>query len=161
MTPQQKALVKDSWAKVLPIQEQAAAMFYNNLFENNPEVRPMFKGDMQAQGEKLMKMLDQAVGSLDNIETMIEPLKAAGKAHKSYGVAEDDYPKVAASLLWTLEQGLGEGFTDDVKEAWTITYTTLAGVMIEGAGYNVAEPAPSLFSKLQAWFKPKVSSQSA
>ncbi len=159
MTPQQKALVKESWAKVLPIQEQAADMFYNHLFEHNPEVRPMFKGDMQEQGEKLMKMLDQAVGSLDNIDALIEPLKQAGKAHRNYGVAEADYQKVAGSLLWTLEQGLSSEFTDDVKEAWTVTYTTLAGVMIEGAGYNdETKPEQPKLSWFQSLFKPKLSS---
>jgi len=151
MTPEQKSLVKETWAMVLPIQEKAADLFYTRLFEQYPEVRPMFKGDMQVQGEKLMKMLDQAVGSLDNVEALIEPLKAAGKAHKGYGVAEGDYQKVAASLLWTLEQGLGDAYTDDVKEAWTVTYTTLAGVMIEGAEYNAPAPAPE--TKKPSWFQ--------
>lgn len=151
MTPEQKSLVKDTWAMVLPIQEKAADLFYTRLFEQYPEVRPMFKGDMQAQGEKLMKMLDQAVGSLDNIDALIEPLKAAGKAHNGYGVAEADYQKVAASLLWTLEQGLGDAYTDDVKEAWTVTYTTLAGVMIEGAEYSA--PTATIETKKPSWFQ--------
>ena len=156
MTPEQKSLVKETWAMVLPIQEKAADLFYTRLFDQYPEVRPMFKGDMQEQGEKLMKMLDQAVGSLDNLDPLIEPLKAAGKAHKEFGVAEDDYQKVATSLLWTLEQGLGDAYTDKVEEAWTVTYTTLAGVMIEGAAYSAPvaiEPKkPSWFQSL---FKPK------
>lgn len=150
MTPEQKSLVKESWAMVLPNQEATAGLFYGRLFDQYPEVRPMFKGDMQEQGEKLMKMLDLAVNSLDDVESLIEPLKAAGKAHKDYGVAEADYQKVAASLLWTLEQGLGDAFTPKVKEAWTQTYTTLAGVMIEGGGYTVTEPVPE---NKTSWFR--------
>jgi len=151
MTPEQKDLVRDTWSAVLPIQEQAAGMFYDRLFTEYPEVKPLFKGDMQEQGEKLMKMLDQAVGSLDNIEALIEPLKAAGKAHKGYGVKDEDYGKVGASLLWTLEQGLGEAYTPAVQDAWGVTYETLSSVMIEGANEAVVSAAPAPVK--QSWFK--------
>jgi len=138
MTPEQKQLVKDSWAKVLPIKETAAELFYGRLFEVYPEVKPYFKGDMKDQGRKLMAMLNTAVNGLDNLETLIEPLKKSGMAHKGYGVKAEDYNKVGDAFLWTLGQGLGDAFTDEVKEAWTVTYTTVAGVMIEGAEYDSA-----------------------
>lgn len=135
MTPEQKQLVKDSWAKVLPISETAAELFYGRLFEQYPEVKPYFKGDMKEQGRKLMAMLNTAVNGLDNLEALIEPLKKMGAGHKAYGVTAADYDKVGASFLWTLEQGLGDAFTDDIKEAWAVTYGTVASVMIEGAEY--------------------------
>lgn len=139
MTPEQKQLVKDSWAMVLPIQETAAELFYGRLFEVYPEVKPYFKGDMKEQGRKLMAMLNTAVNGLDNLEGLIEPLKNMGKGHKAYGVKAEDYAKVGDAFLWTLGQGLGDAFTDDVREAWAVTYTTVAGVMVEGAEYEVAE----------------------
>ncbi len=139
MTPEQKQLVKDSWAKVLPIKETAAELFYGRLFETYPEVKPYFKGDMKEQGRKLMAMLNTAVSGLDNLDGLIEPLKQSGKAHKGYGVKAEDYDKVGDAFLWTLEKGLGEAFTPDVKEAWVVVYTTVAGVMIEGAEYGEAE----------------------
>lgn len=147
MTPEQKQLVKESWAKVLPIQETAAELFYNRLFSEYPEVKPYFKGDMKEQGRKLMAMLNTAVSSLDNLENLVEPLKASGKAHKDFGVKAEDYDKVGASFLWTLEQGLGESFTPDVKDAWTVTYSTVASVMIGGAEYGDAETGKS------SWWK--------
>lgn len=148
MTPEQKQIVKDSWAKVLPIQETAAELFYGRLFEQYPEVKPYFKGDMKEQGRKLMAMLNTAVNGLDNLEALIAPLKSSGKAHAGYGVKAEDYDKVAAAFLWTLKQGLGEAYTPDVEEAWTVTYTTVASVMIEGAGYGKEKaPAKSSFWK--------------
>lgn len=135
MTPEQKTLVKESWAKVMPIKETAADLFYNRLFEQYPEVKVYFKGDIKEQGEKLMMMINTAVGGLDNLEALIEPVKALGKKHVIYGVQKEDYDKVGASLLWTLEQGLKDDFTPDVKDAWTVTYTTLANVMIDGSEY--------------------------
>jgi len=133
MTPVQKQLVKDSWAKVAPISETAAELFYGRLFEVYPEVKPLFKGDMKEQGRKLMAMLTTAVNGLENLPALIEPLKKMGADHAGYGVKDEDYDKVADAFLWTLEQGLGEGFTPDVKDAWVIVYTTVAGVMKQGA----------------------------
>lgn len=133
MTPEQKQLVKDSWAKVLPIKEQAAELFYGRLFEVYPEVKPYFKGDMKEQGRKLMAMLNTAVNGLDNLEALLTPLKDMGARHAGYGVKDEDYGKVADAFLWTLSQGLGDGFTDEVKDAWVVTYTTVADVMKSGA----------------------------
>ena len=136
MTPRQKELVKGSWDQVVPIQETAAELFYGRLFDVYPEVKPYFKGDMKEQGKKLMSMLSMAVNGLDNLDTLVEPLKALGAKHRGYGVGPEDYSKVADAFLWTLDQGLGDAFTEEVKDAWVVTYSTVAGVMIEGASYD-------------------------
>ena len=44
---------------------------------------------------------------------------------------------VASALLWTLERGLGDGFTEETRNAWIKTYTLLSTTMKEAA----AEPA--------------------
>ncbi|MEW8264444.1 MAG: globin family protein, partial [Candidatus Thiodiazotropha taylori] len=123
MTPEQITHVKSSWSKVEPIADQAAALFYGRLFEVYPEVKPYFKGDMEAQGKKLMSMIGTAVGSLDNLEPLLPVIRESGKRHAEYGVQAVDYDKVADALLWTLAEGLGDAFTDEVKDAWVVTYT--------------------------------------
>jgi hemoglobin-like flavoprotein len=129
MTPEQIALVKDSWAKVMPISDKAAELFYGKLFDTYPEVQPYFKGDMQDQGRKLMAMINTAVNGLDNLGPLVPAVQEMGKRHVGYGVKDEDYDKVAVCLLWTLEQGLGDAFTPETKEAWTVMYTTVADVM--------------------------------
>lgn len=141
MTPEQKELVKSSWAKVVPIQETAAELFYGRLFEVYPEVKPMFKGDMKKQGTMLMSMLNTAVNGLDNIEALVAPLKDMGARHAGYGVSDEDYGKVADAFLWALSQGLGDEFTDEVKQAWVVVYTIVAETMMAGAAE--AAPAPA------------------
>lgn len=136
LTPQQIDLVETTFEAVAKIKEQAADLFYNRLFELDPALRPLFRGDMKDQGRKLMATLGVAVSSLRNLEKIIPTVQALGANHATYGVKESDYQTVAAALLWTLEQGLGAAFTPAVKEAWTATYTILAGVMIEAAGQN-------------------------
>ena len=133
MTPEQIELVSSTWKQVLPISEKAAELFYGKLFELDPEVKPLFKGDMVEQGKKLMQMINTAVNNISDVEKIIPALQDLGKRHVDYGVTEEHYTTVANALLWTLEQGLGDAFTEEVKAAWTETYMTLAKVMIDAA----------------------------
>ncbi|MEN1678943.1 MAG: globin family protein [Planctomycetota bacterium] len=126
-------LVQTTWAKVAPSADQVAVLFYDRLFEIAPEVRPLFKGDMAEQGQKLMQMLSIAVNGLPQLEAIVPAVQEMGVRHKDYGVTPEQYDSVGAALLWTLEQGLGEDFTPEVKDAWTETYVTLATVMKDAA----------------------------
>ena len=138
MTPQQIELVKKTWVMVVPISEKAAELFYGRLFELEPSYKAMFKNDMTEQGKKLMKTINLAVTALDDVEPLIPTLKQMGANHVMYGVKDRDYNVVGASLLWTLEQGLGDVFTDEVRNAWGAVYDVLASVMKEGAAESVA-----------------------
>ena len=133
MTPEQVALVRSSFAQVLPIKETAADLFYTRLFELDPSLRPLFKGDMKEQGVKLMTMIGTAVGGLDRLDSIVPSVQALGRRHVDYGVRDQHYDTVATALLWTLEKGLGAAFTPDVKSAWTSAYGVLAGTMKEAS----------------------------
>lgn len=133
MTPAQVEMVQSSWEQVLPIKETAAKLFYGKLFELNSDLETLFKGDMEEQGAKLMQMIDVAVKGLTRLDTIVPAVQKLGQRHVGYGVKDEDYDTVAAALLWTLGEGLGEAFTDDVKEAWTVTYTLLADTMKDAA----------------------------
>lgn len=133
MTPEQVALVQQSFAKVAPIAEQAAALFYGRLFEVAPQVKPLFKGDMTEQGRKLMATLAVVVNGLKNLEAILPAASALAKRHTAYGVRPEHYAPVGASLLWTLERGLGPTWSPELAAAWTAAYTTLADFMIAEA----------------------------
>lgn len=133
MTPEQIELVKSSWEKVTPISEVAAGLFYGKLFEIDPKLKEMFSGDMTEQGRKLMAMINTAVNSLGNLSDIVPAVQELGKRHVDYGVKDKDYDTVAEALIWTLGQGLGEDFTDEIKSAWVETYTILATTMKEAA----------------------------
>ena len=133
MNPQQIDLVRSSFALVQPIAPQAAALFYANLFEADPALRPLFKGEMAQQGERLMSMIGAAVGMLDRPATLMPVLRKMGARHAGYGVKDAHYATVGAALLKTLEQGLGDAFTTDAREAWTVLYGVIASTMQEAA----------------------------
>lgn len=126
MTSEQIALVQGTWAKVVPIKDTAAELFYGKLFELDPALRPLFRGDIKEQGRKLMAMIAAAVGGLGSLATLLPVVEDLGRRHAGYGVKPEHYGTVATALLWTLEKGLGDAFTPQVKAAWTETYTVLA-----------------------------------
>ena len=140
MNSSQIKLVQDSFAKVAPISEQAAVLFYGRLFEVAPSVRAMFPDDMKEQRKKLMATLAVVVGGLSNLEAVLPAASALAKRHVSYGAKAEHYPVVGGALLWTLEKGLGDAWTPEVAEAWTAAYGTLSGYMIQEA-YGRAQAA--------------------
>jgi len=133
MTPEQIALVQTSWQKVVPIKEKAAELFYGKLFELDPALKPMFKGDMVEQGRKLTAMINTVVVKLNDLADIVPAVQDLGKRHVAYGVTDAHYDTVGAALLWTLGAGLADAFTADVEAAWTEAYTILATAMKEAA----------------------------
>ena len=130
----QKTLVQNSFVTVATISEEAAVLFYDRLFELDPSLRIMFPADMTEQRKKLMQMITAAVKGLDRLEQLVPVVQDLGRRHATYGVADAHYATVGAALLWTLETGLGEAFTPDVKDAWTAVYVLLATTMKDAAG---------------------------
>ena len=129
MKVDQITLVQDTFDKIRPISEKAAKLFYNRLFELDPSLKSLFKGDMKTQGKMLMQMLDYAVTGLDRLDTIILAIQNLGIRHVGYGVKDEYYETVGEALLWTLEQGLGKDFTPDVKDAWAEAYKLLSDIM--------------------------------
>ena len=133
MTPQQIDLVQSSFKKVVPIAGTAADLFYDRLFETAPHLRPLFPTDMTEQKKKLMAMLGTVVAGLNNLDTLMPAVRALGRRHSGYGAKAQHYAPVGSALLWTLEKGLGEAFTPEVKDAWATAYIVLSTTMIDAA----------------------------
>jgi len=138
MTPQQIQTVQSTWRLVLPIADAAAKLFYTRLFTLDPSVESMFTGDSAEQRRRLMTMIGVAVTGLTRVETIAPTLRNLGARHVDYGVRTEHYATVGAALLWTLEQGLGDKFTPDVREAWTAAYMLIATTMQAGAAERMA-----------------------
>jgi hemoglobin-like flavoprotein len=140
MTPDQVKLVQQTFAKVAPISEQAAVIFYDRLFEVAPSVKAMFPADMTEQRKKLMATLGAVVNGLSNLDAILPAASALATRHVAYGAKPEHYPVVGGALLWTLEKGLGEAWTPEVAAAWAAAYGTLSTFMISEA-YGKAQAA--------------------
>jgi hemoglobin-like flavoprotein len=167
LTAAQKTLVQNSFVTITPIAEDAALLFYQRLFELDPSLKRMFRGDMAEQRKKLMQMLTAAVKGLDRLEQLVPVVEELGRRHATYGVTEAHYDTVAAALLWTLEIGLGRAFTAEVRERealvraiaglaeswdsaleghWRAAVTAIVVPMLEGAAVHTAMMAERLAS---------------
>jgi nitric oxide dioxygenase len=133
MTPRQIQLVRETFAAVEPIADAAATIFYRRLFDLDPDLRALFPSDLTAQRRNLMQTLTVVVRNLDRLEGILPAVEALGRRHAGYRVRADDYETVGAALLDTLEEGLAEAFTPDVRAAWAAAYGLLASVMTGAA----------------------------
>jgi len=141
MTPSQVQLIRSSWAAVEPIADDAATLFYARLFELDSSLTHLFRHtDMPKQRKVLMQTLAVVVKSIDRLEQLVPAVQALGRRHTGYGVQAEHYATVGAALIWTLERGLGDAFTSEVRQAWETAYGTLASVMI-AASHDEAEAA--------------------
>lgn len=138
LTPKQIELVKSSWQKVLPIADTVSELFYSRLFELDPSVRHMFPDDMFGQRRTLIALLGRVVASLHRLDDVLPDIRALGVRHVGYGVRDEHYPTVRAAMLWTLEQGLGDFWTDDLRVAWAEVYGVMGETMKEGAVSDAA-----------------------
>lgn len=135
MRQDQIEIVQNTWASVVPIATQAAGLFYDRLFQLDPEIRHLFRSvDLAQQKVRLVAALSVAVAGLEETDGLKQMLFDLGRRHSDYGVQPRHYQAVGEALIWTLEQGLGAAWTDAAREAWIAIYEVIAAEMLRGAG---------------------------
>lgn len=137
MTPETAALVRQSWAEIMPMRKQVCVDFYQRLFACYPELRPLFKGDMERQTGLFVTMINTVVSALENPDPVVPLIKTVGARHVGYGVTAADYDKFANALLGAFEHALGDSFTPEIRAAWSDVYARLARTMLQGAAEDV------------------------
>jgi hemoglobin-like flavoprotein len=142
MSPEDKQVLKRTWAMVAPISDAAAGQFYDRLFTLDPSLQRLFaSADMNEQRRKLMQAIAAVINGVDHLDALVPTLENLGRNHARYGVTDRHYETVGAALLWTLEHGLKDAWTPAAQSAWTAACTTVATVMRGAAAAQAAEPA--------------------
>ena len=129
MTSSQQELVRKSFEQLKPRALEVADLLYKKLFELEPKVERLFRGDMKEQKEKLMRMLQIAIENIDNHADLQPMLFNLGRIHHSYGVQGNYFVSFEESLLHALKSVLGKEFTTEVEEAWKAVFIYLASTM--------------------------------
>jgi hemoglobin-like flavoprotein len=129
MDSQRIASIRSTWRRLVPVEDEVARTFYRILFDLDPSLRRLFRGDMAEQGRKLTALLDVVVSQLDRLGDIVPLVEQLGRRHARYGVEHRHYDTVGVALLATLRGGLGDAWTREVEDSWTLAYTTLAAVM--------------------------------
>lgn len=133
-------LVEESFSLLAGDGEQIVKDFYQHLFSHYPELSALFDGVSTAgQQKKLLAALLLLVRNLRNPDVLHEYLQGLGTRHQNYGVAAEDYHKVADSLIAVLKKRAGSHWTDAVARAWTNTLSAVTQHML--SGYDSAEEA--------------------
>lgn len=125
--------IRESFAFLLPMQEDAAEAFYDALFQGHPQVRAMFPADMTEQTGKLWSVLVMAVDALDDLGRLHVALRDMGARHVDYGVEEEHYALVADMLIDTIALAMGPTFTDGHRASWQSVMGLISAEMIAGA----------------------------
>jgi hemoglobin-like flavoprotein len=132
--PLNVAVLEQSFNLVEPKAQEFADSFYDTLFTDCPESRPLFANtDMEKQKQKLIMSLVYVVTNLRYPEILKKTLKDLGAKHVTHGAVREQYPIVGDALLKTLKSYLAENWTDEVEQAWNDAYQEIAALMIEGA----------------------------
>ncbi|XWN30551.1 MAG: globin family protein [Devosia sp.] len=135
MTREQVIHVQATWQEVLPIADLAADLFYERLFEIDPNVKALFtKTDLSQQKRTLLQALAATIARLNDPDAVARQLQDLGGRHATYGVEAHHYALVGEALLWTLEKGLDDRWSPEIQQAWTAAYAMIAQQMLEGAG---------------------------
>ena len=130
-------LLEQSFALVAPQADALVSTFYDNLFTDYPDARPLFEHtDMSKQKNMLKGGLVMVVENLRKPDVLSKALKGLGARHVKYGALPAHYPLVGSSLLKSLEQYAGSAWTADVKNAWVDAYGAITELMLEGAEYD-------------------------
>lgn len=130
-------LLEQSFALVAPQADALVSTFYDNLFTDYPDARPLFEHtDMAKQKNMLKGGLVMVVENLRKPDVLSKALKGLGARHVKYGALPAHYPLVGNSLLKTLGQYAGAAWTADVKQAWVDAYGAITELMLEGAEYD-------------------------
>jgi len=141
MASQDQRLLKESLDLVAPVADQLIAAFYDRLFTDHPDVRPMFPAVMETQRERLLNAVIAVVTHYDHPENLLPALTAMGKRHQMYGVSLGHYAAVAEALLGTLREFAGSAWSPAYEAAWTRAYTFAAGAMMQAGALSAVDEA--------------------
>ncbi len=125
MNDRQIQLVQQTFRTIEKDTPAVGTLFYHRMFEIDPSLQSLFKGDIRQQASMLLTSIGMAVKSLSAGDTLTAAMHDLGSRHIGYGVQPTDYDTFSAALMWTLEQSLADEWTPEVHQAWITTFETI------------------------------------
>jgi nitric oxide dioxygenase len=129
LTLHQQELVRSSFDLLMDQGDTVITGFYERLFVAAPQLRSLFTNSIERQVRKFMQSLHLIVSSLASTEKAVPILQRLGERHTGYGVEPEHYTLVGGVLIETLDDALGERFTDEVREAWSSAFQQISSIM--------------------------------
>jgi len=126
MTPEQISLVQSSFQRLGPDLPAVTARFYQEVFQRNPSLRPLFPSDLTELRVKFAQKLTEIVRAMPRLGELLTHTRALGARHVGYGVRAADYQTVGDSLIAALASVLGDEFDAATREAWVLAFNIVA-----------------------------------
>jgi len=130
LTPAQIALVRGSFDRIRENLAPPSAYFYETLFRHAPELRPMFRDDLEGQGMRFMSTLALVVDHLDAPERLEARFAELGRLHAVLGVHPEHFKPMEEALIDTLRNRLGDDMTPETEAAWRAAYEDLSAEIV-------------------------------
>jgi nitric oxide dioxygenase len=129
--PRQIELIRESFEWLARNPERRSLEFYKAFFARAPELKPMFREDLEGQGMRFLSTLSAIVAHLDRPDEMAERLTDLGQSHRAMGVKAADFDPMGRALLDTLEGTMGDSFTPDMRVAWEAGFAAISATLVE------------------------------
>ncbi|GHE04729.1 hypothetical protein U879_01215 [Defluviimonas sp. 20V17] len=130
LTAREAALVRASFRSVRDRVEPASRDFYAALFRRRPDLRGLFRGDLEGQGMKFMSTLQVVVDTLEAPEATAGRLHDLGRSHAALGVRPAHFEPMREALFEVLAGYLGGGWDAETRGAWHRAYDQMVERMI-------------------------------
>lgn len=131
MSPEAIDAIRDSWARIGPLESpKLADAFYAYLWSVDEETRRLFTHpEAGLLHEKFLSRLSLVVSALDEPELLVPLLAHLGARHQSAGLGDRQYALMGEALLAALRTTLGEYWNSSLHLAWAESYTLIASIM--------------------------------
>lgn len=129
ITSYNKKLVRATFWMVESKADHAARIFYDKLFEMDPGLKSLFKGDMKSEGKRMVEMLSTLVKGLNTLDVLAPLLRSMGRRYVNSGVRSEHYDMAIAALLYSLKEELQENWNEEVEAAWLEVYHAVSEII--------------------------------
>jgi methyl-accepting chemotaxis protein len=125
-------LLEQSFALLAPQAEELVRRFYDALFAQYPQLKPLFANTTQAEQEKkLLAALKLVINSLRKPTALKKALAELGAKHQGYGAEAEHYRAVGDTLLGVMADMAGEHWTPEVDKAWNEALRAISESMLK------------------------------
>ncbi|MHB1593252.1 MAG: FAD-binding oxidoreductase [Streptosporangiaceae bacterium] len=135
-----RALVRESFGRLLAAPGDAIEFLFARLFVEHPELRGLFPLSMEQTRAALAGLLGRLIGGLDDRDASDRLLGQVARDHRKYGVHERHYEPFFDALVATVREASGPAWSGAAEAAWRSAADYFRAVM-KSAAQDAGEPA--------------------
>ena len=126
-----REVIKSTTPQFLEKSHDITTRMYEVLFENHPEVKPMFDNAPNNQPRMFAGALHAHLISLDDPSVLDSFRVPICRKHTHAGVKKEHYPFIYEAFRQAMKEKLGTAATDEMLDAWQKWVEFLGNKLIE------------------------------